>query len=88
MPDEAREVRPFSLDFDPTHDADFTPKIVEAEADEGDPKALSAPERVDFSDTVPSMDQGDGDLSGAAATQDAVRVITPPKVPSPGKQVS
>lgn len=86
MSDPAREVRPFSLGFT-SDDADFTPKVVSVE-DEPDPKGSSAPEPADFSDTVPTMDQGEGDLSGAAATQDAVKATTPPKAPKPGRPVS
>lgn len=91
--DGAREVRPFSLGFD-KHDADFTPRVVDAEEVEADPKASSAQEPADFSDTVPILETEMGGASGRTeqlvvpATPTAPKVSTPPKVRAPGSAAS
>jgi hypothetical protein len=87
MADEAREIRsPFQF-VGPGDEADFSPRPMPA-GDEADPKGSTALERADFSDTVPQMEPEESDLSGAAATKTATRVIMPPKVPSPGSPAS
>lgn len=89
--DGAREVRPFSLGFE-SHDADFMPRVVSAEEDEADPKASSVPEPADFSDTVPILETEMAGVQGRteqlAVPATAPKVITPPKVPAPGKPAS